>query len=98
MAALCLPAFFVVKYIILFFFLPPIPAHKGPGRDSRSTINYPTSGAQPTSDGSKAVIKMMYDRGENALLVCEFILQSHTFAPLGGVMIPHSHFVAREHL
>lgn len=64
MAVMCLPAFFVVKYIILFFFLPPIPAHKGPRKDSRSTINYPTSGAQSTNDGSKAVIKMMHDRGK----------------------------------
>lgn len=64
MAVVCLPAFFVVKYIILFFFLPPIPAHKGPRIESRNTINYPTSGAQSTSDASKAIIKMMYERGK----------------------------------
>lgn len=38
------PAFFVVKYIIFFFFLPPIPAHKGPETDSKTqnTIKPPT--------------------------------------------------------
>lgn len=25
-----LPAFLVVRYIILFFFFPPMPAHRGP--------------------------------------------------------------------
>lgn len=63
MALVCIPAFFVVKYIILFFFLPPIPAHKGPGMDSSSTINYPASGALSMSDTSKAAIKMMDDGG-----------------------------------
>lgn len=28
-----LPAFLVVKYIIFFFFFPPIPAHRGPETD-----------------------------------------------------------------
>lgn len=60
MAVVCLPAFFVVKYIILFFFLPPIPAHKGPGTDSSRTINYPASAAESMSD-AKAASKIMYD-------------------------------------
>lgn len=29
------PAFLVVKYIIFFFFLPPIPAHSGPETDTQ---------------------------------------------------------------
>lgn len=60
MAVVCLPAFFVVKYIILFFFLPPIPAHKGPRTDSSRTFNYPTSTAESMSD-AKAASKMSYD-------------------------------------
>lgn len=36
-ARAALPAFLVVKYIIFFFFLPPMPAHRGPaaGRTTR---------------------------------------------------------------
>lgn len=33
------PAFFVVKYIIFFFFLPPIPAHRGPETERNTQYN-----------------------------------------------------------
>lgn len=64
MAVVCLPAFFVVKYIILFFFLPPIPAHKGPTIDSGNKINYPTSDTQYVNDASKALMNIMYGAGK----------------------------------
>lgn len=38
-----LPAFLVVRYIILFFFFPPMPAHRGPADISTQPGNTHTS-------------------------------------------------------
>lgn len=61
------PAFLVVKYIIFFFFLPPIPAHRGPEKDTQNTIKPTTLVLVSARHFDKSPVKMMHYQGEMSL-------------------------------